>query len=807
MHADVSVPLQRLADFVLGTDAAQRRHIVRLSRQAWLALVCGALLAASARLGPETASACLVTMGVGASSLTLTYLLLRSGWSRRCTDPSLAWPLLLLAIVTVVLSYGLIDIARGAALQLLCLLLAFEMDRLSRRQLLAASLFAVSLLCLTALVRVLYGPQPPDIPREVFDLVLAAVLLPVAIVVGGEVSRWRGRLHEQRTALASTLADLERLSIADSLTGATNRRQMTLLLEQEHKRQSRSGPPFWVAIVDIDWFKHINDGFGHAIGDAVLRDFASLCASQLDADDVVARWGGEEFLLLFPASNEERALATLARIRSTVARHDWRAHAPGLAPGFSGGLAAHHTGEALALTLERADRALYAAKQAGRDRVFSAESPRRLEGVAATARDALGRRVIVSAAPVLPRTPAVAAAPTAIEPDTNSFGRRVVDVMMSRDPAIREALRLPLVCYALQWMWMIAIVGYALPSGQIERTAAVVICACILPSMAFFYGIIRTGWSQRLGDPVLVLPQMLLSSVLVVYGYVASPLLAASLLHMLCVIQVFGMVSLRPWESRIAGGASIAILCCAWWSLVADARVDVATETLKLLLAVFIVGQLAWLSERYSRLRAQVESDRTRLADAVARVEELVVRDALTGLYNRKHMEDLLSREHLRAQRTSRGHGIALIDLDHFKQINDLHGHRVGDDVLADFAQAAGAALRDTDELARWGGEEFIVLIRDIDSATEGLGALARLRAACAGLRIGAGPDAAAVTFSAGLAIHRADDTPASLLERADRALYAAKAGGRNRDEHLEPFSPSAPSLTLVPPGARVVSN
>lgn len=798
---DDSGPMQRLVRHVLGADEGARRHILRLSRQWWLLVVCGGLLAASATLGLESAGACLLTMSVGALAVGVGYVLLRSGWSRRCRDPSLAWPQLLASIVTVVLSYGLIDIARGAALQLLCLLLAFEMDRLSRRQLLTASLFAVSLLCLTALLRVRFGADPPDIPREVFDLVMAAVLLPVAIAVGGEVGRWRARLDEQRATLAATLSELERLSTSDALTGITNRRQMSLLLEQEEKRQRRGGAPFWIAIVDIDWFKQINDRYGHATGDAVLRDFAALCASQLDVDDVVARWGGEEFLLLLPATSEERALATLARIRAAVARHDWQAHAGGLAPGFSGGLAVHRADEALAHTLERADRALYAAKEAGRDRIWSAESARRIEGFVATARDAQGGRLAVTTAPMM--RPVGTAEPTPVSPGVRPTSRwqRAVDLLMSRDPAIREALRLPVACYALQWMWMLVIVGHALPAGQISPLAAATLCAGILPSMVLFYTLIRSGWSQRLRDPVLVLPQMIWSSLLVTFGYVTSPLLAPSLLHMLCVIQVFGMVSLKPWESRVAGWTAVGILCLAWLSMLGSGRPDLTAETLKMLLAIFIVGHLAWLSRRYGELRAKVEDEQAGLADTVARLEEVVVRDALTGQYNRKYIEAQLTREHQRAARTGRGYALALIDLDHFKQINDRYGHHAGDRVLADFAHAAAAALRETDELARWGGEEFIVLMRDVDTLEEGFGALARLRAACADLRVAPTVDAGRVTFSAGLAVSHPDDTPATLLERADRALYAAKAGGRNRDEHRE--LAREPALTLVQSDAR----
>ena len=122
---------------------------------------------------------------------------------------------------------------------------------------------------------------------------------------------------------------------------------------------------------------------------------------------------------------------------------------------------------------------------------------------------------------------------------------------------------------------------------------------------------------------------------------------------------------------------------------------------------------------------------------------------------------------------------MALIDLDHFKKINDTHGHQAGDDVLTGFASAAQAALRETDVICRWGGEEFLVLLRDTDPALQGREALKRLRDNLTNLRT---PSDTAVTFSAGLALARTDEPAERTIERADRALYAAKTAGRNRD-------------------------
>ena len=134
------------------------------------------------------------------------------------------------------------------------------------------------------------------------------------------------------------------------------------------KRQSRKGGVFSVAILDIDHFKRINDRHGHAVGDAVLRDFSKRLRRAIRECDVVARWGGEEFLVLMPGTGRPQALLALERMRAKVVKHDWSQHAPGLAVRFSAGVAQHTGAELLNRTLEQADLALYQAKSAGRDR-------------------------------------------------------------------------------------------------------------------------------------------------------------------------------------------------------------------------------------------------------------------------------------------------------------------------------------------------------------------------------------------------------------------------------------------------------
>ena len=123
---------------------------------------------------------------------------------------------------------------------------------------------------------------------------------------------------------------------------------------------------------------------------------------------------------------------------------------------------------------------------------------------------------------------------------------------------------------------------------------------------------------------------------------------------------------------------------------------------------------------------------------------------------------------------------IAILDLDHFKRVNDEHGHAAGDTVLRAFARAGHAALRATDVLARWGGEEFLVLLPDT-AMPPALGGMERLRQHVAALDIAFGGSRVSVTVSIGLTGHHRAETLAQTLERADRLLYQAKAEGRDR--------------------------
>ena len=167
------------------------------------------------------------------------------------------------------------------------------------------------------------------------------------------------------------------------------------------------------------------------------------------------------------------------------------------------------------------------------------------------------------------------------------------------------------------------------------------------------------------------------------------------------------------------------------------------------------------------------------LRDRNALLDELSRTDVLTGLYNRRHLDEELGRRSGEARRHQDPLGLVLLDVDHFKRVNDVYGHPVGDEVLREIAHRIRNELRLEDIAGRWGGEEFLVILPRTDLA--GVARTAqRIRSVIAATPIIAGEQSINVTISGGCAEGRGE-SPAELLRRADERLYQAKAAGRNQ--------------------------
>lgn len=197
------------------------------------------------------------------------------------------------------------------------------------------------------------------------------------------------------------------------------------------------------------------------------------------------------------------------------------------------------------------------------------------------------------------------------------------------------------------------------------------------------------------------------------------------------------------------------------------------------------LAQLA-LELKNQQLEQQVEA-RTRelrnanlaLEDKILEVEALAEKDPLTGAYNRHRFDRTLRSEITRAQRHGSSLSLIIFDLDHFKEVNDSYGHTVGDKVLVKLTELVSRNIRGNDLMARWGGEEFMIVAPNDDLAAAASMA-EKLRQLAADSKV---LEDRAVTCSFGVAEYRHGDDVGSLIKRADQALYRAKSGGRNRVE------------------------
>ena len=303
------------------------------------------------------------------------FMVLRLGWTRQLRDPAVVKAQMLYGLAALALAYVVNWPVRGGVLMIVALVLAFGAFTMTPTG--CRKMGAVSVGLFGIAMAVSHWRRPGQIPFsvEVIHFGLAALVLPVAALLAGQLSQLRIDQRRQRVELRDALTQVRLLATHDELTGLPNRRHMQEWVAQEIARARRTGGATCLALIDLDHFKRVNDQFGHAVGDMALRIFAREARAALREIDLLARWGGEEFLLLLPDTTTANACRVLERLRTRLAQASVWNECPQAQVGFSAGLAALDTGESLDATVQRADAALYEAKRAGRSRTCLAAEP------------------------------------------------------------------------------------------------------------------------------------------------------------------------------------------------------------------------------------------------------------------------------------------------------------------------------------------------------------------------------------------------------------------------------------------------
>jgi diguanylate cyclase (GGDEF)-like protein len=354
------------------------------------------------------------------------------------------------------------------------------------------------------------------------------------------------------------------------------------------------------------------------------------------------------------------------------------------------------------------------------------------------------------------------------------------DVVLSTDHRQRIRISRSLIA-SLVYVSCVVLTGYSAANGIVEPGPVVWLQAGLVGWTVLIYACLRSGFSLRFSDPALTLIQIMGAQVWIAASYVTCPPLRGSLMMLLALVLVFGIFSLNALERKLTSLYTLVLMggAMAWMAHVRPQDYPAKIEIAHFILMATILPVVSLLGALLADIRSKLRHQKQELKQALARIQEMAIRDDLTGLHNRRHMGELLVQQVKQAERAGRGFSLCILDLDHFKQINDSFGHGVGDEVLRSFADLARRKLRETDALARWGGEEFLLLMPDT-TVDQALLVVQRMRAGLTDLHVADTLPELRLTFSAGLTEFQFDEALETTIERADRLLYQAKSEGRN---------------------------
>ncbi len=371
--------VRRFLDWVLTTDSKQRLRITRSLLSSLAFFICVGLIIYCSIIGVMQPQEGAVLAGLIFVSCTGFYLAIRTGLNLRFADPSLTLPQIMAALTWICGAYAITNEGHGGTLILFALVLVFGIFNMNAQRARISSLYAVAAMGATMVYKGLTDPEHYPVKIEWMYFVFVATVMPMISQLAAQLSRMRERLKDQKRELEQALERIQEMAIRDELTGLVNRRHITEVLGEHAARSRRGVVKFWVAMIDLDHFKRVNDTYGHPVGDEVLRGFASMASEILRETDVIGRWGGEEFLVVMLVVPPNDPIAGLNRLRARLSDAQISETVPDLRVTFSAGLAAFGPSDSIEQAVERADKALYQAKAEGRNRTIVAQDEAALQ--------------------------------------------------------------------------------------------------------------------------------------------------------------------------------------------------------------------------------------------------------------------------------------------------------------------------------------------------------------------------------------------------------------------------------------------
>ncbi len=302
--------------------------------------------------------------------LVVTFLI-RSGINQKLPDPSLTMVQMVWCALYILALIYLLNEWRSVAIMPYFGLLSFGFFRLDFKRFLGITVFSVLGYLFVIIYIYINEPSRIHVDKELIQALGFAMTCMVMVYTGSSVNRLRVGFRERNEQLAETLLLNTRLATTDDLTGLYTRRYLMNMLANQKALSEREDSDFVILFADLDHFKHINDGFGHHIGDIVLKDFAEIIRMSIREIDYASRFGGEEFVVLLVKTEIEQAKKVAERIRYGLEHYNFSDVAPGLHVTVSIGIANYKQYKSIQETLMTADNRMYKAKEQGRNRIVS----------------------------------------------------------------------------------------------------------------------------------------------------------------------------------------------------------------------------------------------------------------------------------------------------------------------------------------------------------------------------------------------------------------------------------------------------